>query len=253
MRQDVTRGDEPPAPALVEKGVILLLLAALDGTIEDQLRALRDDDIERRQAAAESLVILGEGALDPIREARRGADTETLARLSEIEARIGADVRRRDFPGGPEVLGLKAALAARWDPEPGQMVFTLELMNVAAGGRVCVEPRGWDVKLPRWSSGSNLSRHRLEIRAVRVDDLGRSSGGRRLWTSGCGGFSPPALVGLGPGEVRRAELRLARGIEPRALQLRSGLYEARAVYFAKKLLPGATDDLASPWIRFTVP
>ena len=235
----------------------MILLAAallLDGTIADLLRALREEDVDRRQAAVEALCDLGEAALENVRAARAEADdAEARARLAEIEARIEAERRRRTFPGGPEVLGLRAALTARWDPDRDQAVFTLEIMNVDARERACVEPQGWDVRLPRWSLGSNRNRLRLEIRAIRVDDPGTAGGGRRISVGGCGGFSPPPLVRLQPGETRSAELRLGRGTDARSLQLRPGVYEARAVFFAKKLLPGAAADLETDWVRFTVP
>lgn len=234
--------------------MVLLLLAVLDGTIESQLRALEADAIERRRAAVEALVLLGEAALEPVREARGEAvDDETRSLLADIEGRIERDVRRRTFPGGTEVLGLKAALRVRWDADRDETVFALEIMNVDARERACVEPDGWDVKLPRWSWGTNRNRQRLEIRAIRVDDPKTSGGGgRRMGYGGCGHARPP-LLRLEPGGVLAAELRLARGTDPRALQLRPGEYEARAVCFTKRLLTGATADLETPWTAFTVP
>ena len=74
-------------------------------------------------------------------------------------------------------------------------------------------------------------------------------------TFGCGGRRvPPPMLRLASGESRGSEpIELRRGTDARSLQLRPGLYKARAVYFAKKLLPGAAEDIETPWIEFTVP
>lgn len=215
---------------------------------------LADERLAVRDEASREIVRLGEPVLGSLRMIVQATDDpEVRARLTDVIARIEADLRRHYFTGGPEVDGLKARLTVDLlTVKAGQdLKFTVEVMNVGAAAREFLVPLG----VSRNGPGLTSTRSAWCV-TLNVERKSGSEEPRRRLLRACGGrASTPQTMDLAPGQLWKTTVtvpvRLLSGVEeqPFVEGLTPGEYEARVTYPSAA---GLSKELATNVIKFKV-
>jgi hypothetical protein len=89
--------------------------AALEKKVAELAKGLSDDELEARDAAAQSLTGLGPGALEALRKQAAASEGDVKARLLAVVKEIERRERMKDYLGGMTKVSLKAEKMALKD------------------------------------------------------------------------------------------------------------------------------------------
>ena len=224
---------------------LLLALALLqepNPRLAELILQFQDDSIEVREKAARELIALGEPVLPALKEALPvEANVEVRARIRDVVARIESEKRRREFKGGTPVNGLAALLEGSLNPEKTEFRLKAQFMNVGTRPVEFALIKGWNSRLPNFSSSSSGAEACVTIRQL-TGERGNRFGGR----FGCGGRPVYTFVQLAPGESRTFE----HAVDVTAL--RDGDHEIEVEYFATKLLKDFAENPKSNILPFKI-
>lgn len=234
---------------------LILVLLAQDAP-RDPLTVLvdrlADERLAVRDEASRELVRLGETALGSLRMIVQAADDpEVRARLTDVIARIEANLRRHYFTGGLEVDGLKARLSVdAASVKAGQALkFTIEIMNVSERQREFIVPLGVS------RHGPSLIKTRGDWNAVlRVERKTGSPDAGFCLLRCCGGRPPvPQVMDLAPGQIWQTTATVPTRLPTQEQKfvegLTSGQFEARIAY---PTAAGLSHELQSNAVKFEV-
>ena len=229
---------------------LLFPLQDEDSWIVERIQALGADDVEVRDRALEDLRGCGEAVVPFLkRELETATDAEVRCRLWEALRPFELEERRRRFRGEYVIGGFSAVLTAGKDAATGEIVLSLEIMNVSRERRNLVPVRRVSTDFP--AGAGRLSGAQAKIVVTSLSG-GEPRGRVRKEGFRCGG--PPldlSTEGLDPGESQVYSFRLnTPGSDFH--QLSPGEYGAYAVYYAHGVVDDPPDDLWTRAVTFRV-
>ncbi len=234
------RAEDAPA---VDKEAFNKRVAALLGELDDA-------DFEKREAATQALIKIGEPAHEAVKKTLADPPSmEVKERAARVERQISLEVREKTTKGGEPAGGLQATLFSSGDTfRAGEkIVFKVQLKNVSETTREDMPIETFDREVPGEFSSTNLSQARIIIR--------QTSGDRKRITN-----------------IASTSMQINRGIQVIHTEIKAGEraavdvpitnekplpigdYEVTVVYHARTrgMLKEATEDVKSNTVKFKV-